>query len=173
MKFGRGAMPFPLPLEGAMPALPKNNPARRNRSATRATLSREHDVKMPPLPERAHRDDDGEDMVVGWHEMTLAWWADIWSSPMAPEFEESDTHGLFLLAVLIDDFWRKPSRETAAEIRLQRQAFGLTPIDRRRLQWEIERVDEAQDQGAKRRAARREQAAKEPKPDPRNVLKLA
>ncbi|WP_326565089.1 hypothetical protein VSH64_24920 [Amycolatopsis rhabdoformis] len=156
-----------------MPALPKQNPARRNKTATRATLSRDHDVKMPPLPERMHRSDDGDDMIVGWHEMTLAWWADIWASPMAPEFEISDMHGLFVLAVLVDDFWRNPTTALAAEIRLQRMAFGLTPIDRRRLQWEIERVDEAQDQGQKRRAARKEHAVKEPKPDPRNVLKLA
>lgn len=156
-----------------MPALPKHNPARRNKSATRATLTRDHDVKMPPLPERVVGTDDGPE-VTDWREQTLAWWADIWASPMAPEFEISDIHGLYLLAILVDDFWRNPSTALAAEIRLQRQAFGLTPIDRRRLQWEIERVDEAQDQGAKRRAARREQqATKEPKPDPRNVLKLA
>lgn len=156
-----------------MPAMPKQNPARRNKSATRATLSREHDVKMPPLPEREFRSDDGIPEVTDWHDLTMAWWADIWASPMAPEFEISDMHGLYVLAVLVDEFWRSPSTALAAEIRLQRMAFGLTPIDRRRLQWEIERVDEAQDQGERRRAARKEQAAKEPKPDPRSVLKLA
>jgi hypothetical protein len=39
----------------------------------------------------------------------------------------------------------------SAEIRLQRQCFGLSPIDRRRLQWEIERTEEAQEKGRKRR----------------------
>jgi hypothetical protein len=128
-----------------MPALPKRNPARRNRSTTRATLIANHAVDAPNLPTRL------------WHEQTREWWADVWASPMAPEYDGSDRHGLFALAVLVDDFWRsedaKLRKEIAAEIRQQRQCFGLTPIDRRRLQWEIERVDEAQDRGERRRAA--------------------
>lgn len=99
-----------------------------------------HSVKTPDLP---------ADRV--WHSQTLRWWADVWSSPMAPEYDESDIHGLILLAVLVDAFWTEPSQALAAEIRLQRQCFGLTPIDRRRLQWEIERTDEAQERGRKRR----------------------
>jgi hypothetical protein len=70
---------------------------------------------------------------------------------MAPEFERSDVHGLYLLAVLVDEFWLEPSQQLAAEIRLQRQCFGLTPIDRRRLQWEIDRGDEALERTAQRR----------------------
>lgn len=114
--------------------------ARRNKTSTRATLVKNPKIKAPALP--------GED----WHEMTLAWWADLWSSPMAPEYDDSDKHGLFILATLVNAFWNDPSKEIAAEIRLQRQCFGLTPIDRRRLQWEIERVDEAQDKARTRRA---------------------
>jgi hypothetical protein len=124
-----------------MPAMPKRNPARRNKSTTRATLQAVHDIQAPPLPE--DRD---------WHPQTVAWWNDVWASPMAPEYEPSDRHGLFVLAVLVDGFWLHPHWTAAAEIRLQRQCFGLTPIDRRRLQWEIEKVDEAQDRGARRRA---------------------
>ncbi|HEY3478761.1 MAG TPA: hypothetical protein VGL02_07655 [Streptomyces sp.] len=156
-----------------MPPLPKKNPARRNKSATKATLSRDHNVKMPPLPERIHHTDDGVEIVVDWHEMTLAWWADIWSSPMAPEFETADMHGLYVLAILVDDFWRKPSTALAAEIRLQRMAFGLTPIDRRRLQWEIERGDDAAERTAARRRTPKPPADGQPAPDPRAVLKLA
>jgi hypothetical protein len=128
-------------LGGAMPGLPKRNPARRNKSTTRATLALIHDVIAPDLPE------------MDWHSQTLAWWADIWASPMAPEYDDSDKHGLFMLAVLVDGFWRKPHWTAAAEIRLQGQRFGLSPIDRRRLQWEIEKVDEAQERGDRRRAA--------------------
>lgn len=126
-----------------MPALPKRNPARRNQSTTRATLVVDHNVEAPPLPTRL------------WHEQTRAWWRDVWSSPMAPEYDDSDKHGLFALAVLVDDFWHcdeaKLRKEIAAEMRQQRQCFGLTPIDRRRLQWEIERTDEAQARGRQRR----------------------
>ena len=71
----------------------------------------------------------------------LAWWADVWASPMAPEFVRSDIHGLFMLAYLVDEFWSEGAVDRKAllgEIRLQRQCFGLSPIDRRRLQWEID-----------------------------------
>lgn len=129
-----------------MPGLPKRNPARRNKSATKATLSLVHDVQAPELPGTR-----------AWHEQTRQWWADVWASPMAPEFDDSDRHGLFALACLVDDFWLVDSaRERAAlsaEIRLQRQCFGLTPIDRRRLQWEIEKSEEAVEKGRKRRNA--------------------
>ncbi|CAA9364290.1 MAG: gp1 [uncultured Gemmatimonadetes bacterium] len=108
--------------------------------------------------------------------MTVSWWADIWSSPMAPEFDDSDRHGLFMLAVLVDAFWNAETptaaKDLAAEIRQQGQRFGLSPIDRRRLQWEIERTEEAQDKGARRRA----QPPAPAKPsksaaDPRSVLR--
>lgn len=119
--------------------------ARRNTSSTAATLKLVHDVEAPALPTRL------------WHEQTRAWWKDIWASPMAPEFDKSDKHGLFALAVLVDDFWRtedpKLRKEIAAEVRQQRTAFGLTPIDRRRLQWTIEQAEDAQDRGTRRRAA--------------------
>jgi hypothetical protein len=139
-----------------MAVLPKRNPARRNRSTTRATLTTVHNVTAPQLP--ADRD---------WQPLTVAWWRDVWASPMAPEYDESDRHGLFLLAVLVDQFWESPSTALAAEIRLQRQCFGLTPIDRRRLQWEIERTDEAQDRGRRRRTTPKGKGGD----DPRGVLR--
>ena len=79
-----------------------------------------------------------------WHPLTRAFWRDIWRSPMASEFLQSDLHALYLLADLVDRYWTSPSTTLAAEIRQQRQCFGLTPIDRRRLQWEIARGEEAE-----------------------------
>lgn len=102
-------------------------------------------------------------LLDGAHPMTVSWWRDIWSSPMSSEFDRSDIHGLLILAVLVDAFWRKPSRELAGEIRLQRQAFGLTPLDRRRLQWEIDRGDEAVERTAARAKAKRPKAVKDPR----------
>lgn len=143
---------------------PKRNPARRNRTSTSAKLSAVHDVEAPQLPEGRV-----------WNGQTEAWWSDVWASPMAPEYDESDRHGLYALAALVDDFWTADTaRERAAlaaEIRLQRQCFGLTPIDRRRLQWEIERTDEAQAKGTQRRAAAKEAKAPTKATDPRAVLR--
>lgn len=139
--------------------------ARRNKTSTAATLRIDPTVKAPSLPDRS------------WHPMTQAWWSDVWSSPMAPEFDDSDRHGLFALAMLVDDFWASDTarerRDLAAEIRQQGQRFGLSPIDRRRLQWEIERADDAQDRGERRRSARKSEQAQKPPGDPRDVLRLA
>lgn len=149
-------MPGPAPKDPSVRA-------RRNRQSTAATLRLVHDVVAPPLPTRL------------WHEQTRAWWRDIWASPMAPEFLKADLHGLFALALLIDDMWRtedpKLRKELAAEVRQQRMAFGLTPLDRRRLQWQIEQTEEAQDRGTRRREAAPKPVAKAS--DPRGVLGAA
>jgi hypothetical protein len=115
-------------------------------------------------------DDEGDLIASDWHPETLAWWEDLWSAPMASEYHSSDRHALFLLAVLMDDFWLSPSTKLASEIRLQRQAFGLTPYDRRRLEWTIESTEEAKDRGQQRKTR---QGAVQPKPaaDPRSILR--
>lgn len=135
--------------------------ARRNKASTAAKLPAAGPVAKADRPELP----DGRD----WHKLTLEWWADLWASPMAGEYHESDRHGLFILAALVDAFWTEPSQALAAEIRLQRQAFGLTPYDRRRLEWTIESVDEAKDRGRQRRA--RQAAPASPADDPRSVLR--
>lgn len=98
--------------------------------------------------------------------MTRRWWRDVWSSPMATEYLRADEHALFRLAVLVDEFWHKPNRGLAAEIRLQQQAFGLTPLDRRRLEWSIEQVEQAKD-----RRARQARPITIESDDPRSLLK--
>lgn len=117
---------------------------RRNKTSTASVLKADPTAEIPDLPNR-----------MAWHDQTREWWRDVWSSPMAPEFDESDRHGLNMLAVLVDDYWMAGnSRERmpiAAEIRQQSQRFGLSPIDRRRLQWEIERTEEAQRRGERHR----------------------
>ena len=140
---------------------PKKDPsvrARANRASTAATLTDGRTVIRPDLP--AERD---------WHPLTVEWWDDLWASPMAGEYHASDRHGLFILAALVDAFWHGPSKELASEIRLQRQAFGLTPYDRRRLEWTIETAEDAKDRGQARRGATtsRQPAAKS---DPRLAL---
>ena len=121
-----------------MPGPPPKSPAtrrRRNRASTATTLAVAGvPAKPPALP--AERD---------WHPQTKCWWEDTWRSPMSAEFLQADAHGLFRLALLIDDYWTADSatqrRKLAAEIRLQGQGYGLSPLDRRRLQWQVEQVE--------------------------------
>lgn len=133
--------------------------ARRNKAATAATLS-----------EAAVPQDRRPELPTGrnWHPLTVEWWDDLWASPMAGEYHASDRHALFILASLVDAFWLEPSQALAAEIRLQRQAFGLTPYDRRRLEWTIESVDEAKDRGRQRRQRQSPPSSGE---DPRQALR--
>ena len=158
-----------------MPAPKKHSSARAraNTASTAATLTDGGSAIVPTLPKRPdiiEYDSEGnrQTFETDWHEETLNWWSDLWASPMAAEYHSSDRHALFILAVLMDDFWNAPSTKLASEIRLQRVAFGLTPYDRRRLEWTIETTEEAKDRGT----ARRGQSSPQPSQgkDPRLAL---
>ena len=142
--------------KGPTPKDPKLR-QRRNISPTRATLvldSGKRIKRAPQLPkDRA------------WDPMVRKWWKDVWTSPMANEYLPSDVHGLFVLAVLLDKFWMFPTKALAAEIRQQSQAFGLTPLDRRRLEWQVVQTEEAQDKREVKRARRAKIVN-----DPRDIL---
>lgn len=63
---------------------------------------------------------------------------------MATQWLEVDMDALGRLALLWDAFYQKPGAGLLAEIRLQEQRFGFSPLDRSRLQWEISRGEEAE-----------------------------
>jgi len=140
---------------------------RRNKTTTVAHLPSEAETegrKAPPL----HKREDGEK----WHPRVLEWWRSIWRSPMSGEFLDADMRGgLYLLADLHQLRWVATSRtaliEAAKEIRLQEVRFGLSPIDRRRLQWEVARGEEAE-----RKTTSRKKATPAPADDPRAALKV-
>jgi hypothetical protein len=124
--------------------------ARANKAATRAELGEDDpSVEIPKLPKHFEEKlvrKKGADGIVRekvelvetpWHPMTIAWWNDIWPSPMAKQWHSSDIHGLYAVAYLYDRFFRHPNEKTHAEIRLARQPYGLTPLDRRRLEWTL------------------------------------
>lgn len=158
-------MPGPSPKPAALRQ-------RRNRQPTAANLPSEEQAannEVPALFDRAA----GEDGVaLSWHPMVVEWWHSVWTSPMASEYLDADMKGgLYQLASLHQDFWESTSRAArvacAAEIRLQEVRFGLSPIDRRRLQWEIEKGEGA----AEKTQSRRARKAPTPGKDPRQLLK--
>lgn len=67
----------------------------------------------------------------------------MWESEMRDEYLRSDVPVLVRLALLVDNYYRDPRSSMLAEIRMQEQRFGFTPLDRRRLQWEVRRANEA------------------------------
>lgn len=130
--------------------------ARQNKSSTRATLTERTNAKIPPLPKHSCvRLVNGEYRRVEtpWHPMTIAWWKDIWPSPMAAEWHKSDIHGLYALALLYNNFFEHPSEKTHSELRLARMPYGLTPLDRRRLEWTVENTEKVKEEGEQRRQA--------------------
>lgn len=147
-----------------MPGPPPKDPRRRqrrNKVSTKAKLQLAGadviDI-MPPLPERGKNEKP-------WHPRTVQFWKMVWSSPMAGEFLPADVPGLEHVAEL-EDLVNYGDHSVLSELRLQRQCFGLTPLDRRRLQWEIERGEAAEKRRVKSTA---------PKPrrgkDPRSYLR--
>lgn len=86
-------------------------------------------VKVPALP------------LKGASKEAREWWATAWASPMAAVWLAADVPGLVRLAVLVD---RAATEGDATpmtvltEIRALEDRYGLSPLARRRLEWEIE-----------------------------------
>ncbi|WNY15106.1 terminase small subunit [Rhodococcus phage MacGully] len=135
--------------------------ARRNKVAGAAKLSVVVDHEIPEMP-------PAEDWLVPpmglesdhpteWSKAVQRWWNDIWSSPMSNEFHDSDIHGLYLACFYLQQTLNPyiPFKDRLAASKAYETSvrnYGLTPMSRRSLQWEIERVEAAQAQGKKRRS---------------------
>lgn len=143
--------------------------ARNNKTSTVAYLQPVENPVIPPLPTGRK-----------WRSETRKWWKVVWSSPMSSEYDESDREALARLAILQDEFYRVSVDEDisipkllnlSAEIRQQEQRFGLSPMDRRRLQWTIEQGEEAAAKTAARQQKARAEAGPRPvEEDPRAML---
>ena len=90
---------------------------------------------------------------------------------MASELLRVDIHELYMLAELKQQFALHHTSVLAAEIRLQRQCFGLTPLDRRRLEWSVEQVEEAKEKRQRKKAPMVEPAPAVEN-DPRRLLQV-
>lgn len=150
-----------------MPALSKDSSvrARRNKTSTRARLKAVENPEIPDLPPGSR-----------WYPQVSDWWTRAWSSPMVPEWTESDIDTMYLAAKLMQQFWKPATsastcKALAGEIRQLLAQCGLTPMARRSLQWEIERGEEAAQRTAARRAGGQSSGSSRPstskRPDPR------
>ena len=141
------------------PPKPAHLRQRTNRKAGANTLEAPVNPQVPAIP-----NPDGR----VWHALTLAAWGHAWSSPMSSQWLDTDTDALGRLALLWDAFYQSPGdSKVMAEIRLQEQRFGLSPLDRSRLQWEIGRADEADLKTQRRAQASQKRTGTH---DPRHLL---
>jgi hypothetical protein len=108
---------------------PKHASKRRRVNATVGVvrLPAASKVKAPPLP------------LKGASKAARDWWSIAWASPMASVWLEADVPGLVRLASLVDRVAKGDAPMTVlTEIRALEDRFGLSPLARRRLEWEIE-----------------------------------
>lgn len=187
-----------------MPPLPKAPEARSrgNKSSTRATLKPVENPDIPPMPPARfwlmsvdESVDPKQDPDTGkrkrgrpselapapppeepvWNPAVVAWWNDIWSSPMSQEFHESDVHGLYLACFYLHQTlspWLKMADrlQAAGKYEAAVKNFGLNPMSRRSLQWEIAKVDEAHERAQRRgRSSETSERNRPHRVDPRGV----
>ena len=133
---------------------------------------------IPTMPAHPPRWDEDAAMALDtdWHEQTVAWWNDNWTSPMVSAWDPSDFHNVCVVALAYDDIWTSTSprerKDAMAEFRQQCVRLGLDPISRARLQWTVETADEAVSKGDRRRQAS-QSTTSAPRPsgvDPRHHL---
>ena len=159
------------------PPKPSHMRQRKNKMTTRATLpapARKPRSKIPPLPARGK----GRG---AWHPRVRAWWSDVWKSPMAAEYLDVHRHGLEALADLRQEFHTATEAGKLlalhSEIRQSQRDYGLTPLDLRRLQWEVRRAvdaadaESAEDTKPPQKSSKRGRRAKD-KGDPRALLRV-
>lgn len=146
-------MPGPLPKDATIKV-------RKPRKSTRALLPAESRpvVTPPKLPAHPAKEK--------WHALVVKFWADVWRSPMSNEYLEADVHGLFRMAVLTQAFITHPTVQVSAELRQLSMSYGLSPIDRRRLEWTVAKTAEAVE-GVERTRAKRGRVINN---DPREAL---
>lgn len=118
-------------------AIPKEDPARRNKHTVLNLPRRDGTLIGPELPKDK-----------AWHPQTREWW-DMWRrSPIAPLLEESDWNALKRTAILHSEFWfgtLPPTQQVsfAAEIRRVESMYGATVEDRLKLRMRIINESEA------------------------------
>ena len=119
---GRGPTPKPAHLR-----------RRANKKAGATRLDAPDDPHVPDLPTPDRR---------RFGRLARAWWRHVWTSPMSSQYLETDIDVLARIAVLVDELQKVPGDlDLMRELRLQEARFGLSPLDRSRLEWEIGRVD--------------------------------
>lgn len=106
-------------------------------------------------------------------EMEIALWEDLWSSPQAVLWEESHAQREVAQYVRWKIRAEQGDLKASSEARQLSDRLGLNPLALLRLRAEIERVDEVENQGKRRRSsATPPKPADDGKPDARAILSV-
>jgi hypothetical protein len=111
------------------PPKPPSQRRRRNKAASVVKLPTSSRPTKPPAPK-------------GLSPAARSWWKTVWQSPLAAAYIEADVPALARLAGLIDRVHRgEEGSRLLGEIRALEDRFGLSPLARRRLQWELQTAE--------------------------------
>ncbi len=151
-------MPGPMPKDPA-------TLTRRNKVSTKAVLRLVKNPKIPAPPA-------GTD----WHEQALIWWGKAWSSPMRQEWTDSDANGIELMLAVQHAYWKSFDEgdyrimpQLMNSFNTLAKQYGLSPMSRRSLQWQIEQGEAAEEKTIKRRQSRTKTGLRKGQ-DPRELL---
>jgi hypothetical protein len=132
-----------MPGRGPAPKPPAQRRRRNKPKDPKKLPAAGHQGDFPPLPKtydtRVKTADGPMKVKVTFLASTRQWYTAWGRSPMATQFTDVDWQRLQRLARLVDQYDRHPDQALMAEIRLQEASFGGTPLDRRRLNLEIEK----------------------------------
>lgn len=111
--------------------IPKHPEERVRKSGPKMTVLPERpNVKIPRLP----KDEE-------WTDVGRSYWRTLWTSPMAAVYVDADVTALVRLTRLVQLSYAENLRgDVLAEIRQLEDRFGLSPLSRRRLMFEIDRA---------------------------------
>jgi hypothetical protein len=120
-------------MAGRGPA-PKDPSKRRRRNATEpeTVIVNDGELRGPELPEGVLPGDEE------WHPMTVRWWHEWRTSPMAANFLGTDWAFLLDAALMHHTAWTKGKWEFLSEVRMRSAKFGATPEDRARLKLKVD-----------------------------------
>lgn len=122
------------------PPKPASQRRRRNIAPPTTKLPATGGREVPPFP------------LAEACEATRDWWRRIWESPMAAVWLDADIPALWRLAQLVEWVNRGTTTDTKllAEIRQIEDRFGLSPLARRRLQYEVDQAAAAEQPKSRR-----------------------
>lgn len=101
-------------------------------------------------------------------DLEKALWAELWTFPQAVMWEETRSHRSVALYVRCQIHGEQGDLKAAVEARQREDRLGLNDLALLRLRAEVERVEEAEDRGKRRRSTPRKPRDGD---DPRSVLR--
>lgn len=144
-------------MPASIPPKPPGQRRRRNKDQPQWRSVPKVKRKVPPMPGGAKATSSAR-----------AYWKTLWSSPMAAMYQEADKFAVARAAVLHALVLRGEAKAAElTELRNLEMALGITPLARRKLQWEVDTAagegaatsrQPVDDELAKRRQARRKAA---------------